>query len=228
MHIGPLQGNPNKNHLPWQLSATLSISVTKKSQHYAFPKFRHLPSQGHRREPPATSSFLPPAAVLFQLQLHFWTLRNMQMCGLTYPKRKKDWAPWDWRQGEVARHLCAFSQTEMLLGMWERVIWEAKGYKGGMVKWLKKKMHGCTSKTHRTSRKLYFHLSNMAGLYVPAKKREGVCKGERKRGDGVNFVVVGFRKVGGRALKKYFWKKHSSLGIFTLSNEHCSKSCLSY
>lgn len=65
-------------------------------------------------------------------------------------------------------------------------------------------MHECTSKTHTTLRKLYFHLSNMAGLCVPAKKREGVCKRERKggrgdgSGDGVNFVVAGFFKVGGR------------------------------
>lgn len=53
--------------------------------------------------------------------------------------------------------------------------------------------------THTALRKLYFHLSNMAGLYVAAKKNEGVCEGERKKGDGVNLVVVGFQKAGGRA-----------------------------
>ncbi|XP_044894305.1 uncharacterized protein LOC102899230 isoform X2 [Felis catus] len=30
------------------------------------------------------------APTLFQLRLHFWTLRSMQMCRLTYPKRKRD------------------------------------------------------------------------------------------------------------------------------------------
>lgn len=50
---------------------------------------------------------------------------------------------------------------------------------------LKKKMHGCTSKTYATLRKLYFHLSNMADLYVAVKKERGVVckgKGEKKRG----------------------------------------------
>ena len=46
---------------------------------------------------------------------------------------------------------------------------------------LKKKMHGCTSKTYATLRKLYFHLSNMADLYVAAKKRGGWCVRERKK-----------------------------------------------
>jgi hypothetical protein len=68
---------------------------------------------------------------------------------------------------------------------------------------LKKKMHGCTSKTYTTLRKLYFHLSNMADLYVAVKKRGegGVHKREteRKKGDGVNFVVGGFQKASGRA-----------------------------
>ena len=69
-----------------------------------------------------------------------------------------------------------------------------EGPRATREEWLdaKKKMHRCTSKTHTTLRKLYFHLSNMAGLYVAAKKREGVCKGERKKGNGVNFVVGGF------------------------------------
>lgn len=100
------------------------------------PPSPRLPSQGQcRRETQAMSSFLPPAPILLLLRLHFCTLRSMQMCSLTYPKRKRDWAPWDWRQGEVARHLCAFSETEMLVG-WdrERVIWGAEGYRGGMVR----------------------------------------------------------------------------------------------
>jgi len=57
---------------------------------------------------------------------------------------------------------------------------------------LKKKMHGCTSKTHTTLRNLYFHLSNMAGLYVAAKKERGSVEGREKKVDGVNFVVSGF------------------------------------
>lgn len=65
---------------------------------------------------------------------------------------------------------------------------------------LRKKMHGCTSKTYTTLRKLYFHLSNMADLYVAAKKRGGWCVREReKKGNGVNIVVGGFQKAGGRA-----------------------------
>lgn len=47
-----------------------------------------------------------------------------------------------------------------------------------------KKMHGCTSKTHTTSRKLYFHLSNMAGRYVADKKKQSVRGRKRKKGGG--------------------------------------------
>lgn len=64
---------------------------------------------------------------------------------------------------------------------------------------LKKKMHGCTSKTHTTLRKLYFHLSNMAGSYLAAKKERGSVEGREKKGDGVNFVVGGFRTASRRA-----------------------------
>lgn len=50
---------------------------------------------------------------------------------------------------------------------------------------LKKKMQGCTSKTYATLRKLYFHLSNMADLYVAAKKRGGWCVREREKKKGM-------------------------------------------
>lgn len=61
------------------------------------------------------------------------------------------------------------------------------------------RLHGCTAMTHTALRKLYFHLSNMAGLYVAAERNEGVCEGEREKGDGVNLAVVGFQTAGGRA-----------------------------
>lgn len=65
---------------------------------------------------------------------------------------------------------------------------------------LKRKMHGCTSKTCTTLRKLYFHLSNMADLYVAAKKRGGWCVREReKNGEWSKILwLVDFkRQVGG-------------------------------
>lgn len=69
---------------------------------------------------------------------------------------------------------------------------------------LKKKMHRGTSKTHTTLRKLYFHLSNMAGLYVAAKKREGVCKGEREKGGWSKFCGWWILKSRWEGIKKSF------------------------
>lgn len=144
-HTGPFQGNPNKNQLPWQLSSQ------SNTEHFCDQAVPGHAVPGHAvptiispvqapffpRTPKRSSShiFFPaPAPILFQSWLPFWTLRSMQMRSVTYPKTERDWAPWGWKQGEVARHLCAFSETEMLIKIWERVIGGAEDYKGGIVR----------------------------------------------------------------------------------------------
>lgn len=82
---------------------------------------------------------------------------------------------------------------------------------------LKRKMHGCTSKTCTTLRKLYFHLSNMADLYVAVKKRGGWCVREReKNGEWSKYCGWWISKGRWEGIKKIFLEEIKLPEFFTL------------
>lgn len=147
-----------------------------------------------------SSPFLPPAPILFQLWL---TLNPQEHADVqsNLPKEKKRLSPVRLKAGRGSQaSLCIFRDCDVSRVGYGRA-WIG-GPRATRVEWLNAKKKKCTDVLQRHIQHYWSFIS--ISLIWPAclwlLKRERECVKEReKKGDGVNFVVGGFQKAGGRA-----------------------------